>query len=170
MNTLEEKYAQNFYKYLDNIIDFHKYDEKINNSGLYFGKSNDVKHNILSDFLSILNNFYVEKLSEEDKEKLNINDIEVIKKTYIDILKKGNDKMIMYNPPMPEHAVKNGTLVLEFVYGKNTSIIPEEQYSLLIRKQKEFIKNISEEIKNEIKEKLGLNCEIFINKRIRKYE
>ena len=78
--------------------------------------------------------------------------------------------MIMYNPPMPEHAVKNGTLVLEFVYGKNTSIIPEEQYSLLIRKQKEFIKNISEEIKNEIKEKLGLNCEIFINKRIRKYE
>ena len=31
MNTLEEKYAQNFYKYLDNIIDFHKYDEKINN-------------------------------------------------------------------------------------------------------------------------------------------
>ena len=139
MQYLKKQYSEIFYKYLDSIIDFSKYDEKINASGLYFGKSNDIKHNISSDYFSVLNNFYVEKLSLEEQELFKTNALDVVKKTYINILKKDNQTMIMYNPPMPEHNVKNGNLVLEFVYGKNIVIIPDDQYLKFIKRQREFI-------------------------------
>ena len=161
MNDQEKRYGEIFYKYLDEVIDFKKYDEMIDNSSLYFGESNDIDHNISTKYFTVLNRFYIDELLEKD-----IN-LDLVKSSYVDVLKKGNDENIMYNPPMPEHIVKNGSLVLEFVYGKNTVSLSGDEYVEHIKKQREFINKMIEVIKKDIKEKLGLECSIFVSKRIR---
>lgn len=166
-------YKEAFCQLFNENIDIVSFNEKIENANLYFGPSNDINCNINSKYFSILNNFYFNNFSSEDIQKLeNKKEIDnevfdLVARTYKECLKKNGVSGIMYNPPRPEHYVVNGSLVLEFVYGKNTKQISDDKYLDLYRKQKDFINLIVEEIKKEVEEKLGINCEIFISKRVR---
>lgn len=172
MEKAKEIYKQGFIKYIDEIIDFNKYDLMIENSLLYFGQAKSHKENIKSKYYSLLNDFYVEKLSEEHKiilekkEQIDEETINIVKSTYKEVLKKGEYENIMYNPPLPEHHVKNGSLVLEFVYGKNVQTFSKEEYAELVKKQRNLIEEVNNELKKEISEKLNISVVVFVEKRI----
>ena len=166
-------YKEAFYQFFNKMIDIVSYDNKVENACLYFGPSNDINCNINSNYFSILNNFYFSKFSSEDinklenKKEIDNEVLELVARTYIECIKKDGVSGIMYNPPKPEHYVVNGSLVLEFVYGKNTKKISDDEYMDIYRKQKDFINSMVEELKKEVTEKLGINCEIFISKRVK---
>ena len=168
---MEEKYKEIFLKYLINKIDFRKYDEEIDNSNLFFGTSRSFVSNINSKYFNLINTFYVDKLSESDINIIsNYEDDEtafsVIERTYKEVLKKGDSDMIMYNPPVPEHNVKNGSIVFEFVYGKNIKKFSDEEFIQVLSSQRIFINNLVTRIENEIESFMGITCSIFVEKRI----
>ena len=166
---MEELYKNELINFLQKEIDFKKYDKEIEESNLYFGKSISIK-NKLSEYFELRNNLYIENLSEEEKNTLNSDNkqdvYELIKNTYKKVITKENANNIMYDPPMPSHYVKNGSLVLTFIYGRNTEEVEDNKYKDLIIKQKQFIENIVKEITNEIKNKINIDTIIFIEKRI----
>ena len=165
MNELEKKYKDIFINYLNQVIDFEKYDQMIDESNSYFGESNDILHNISSKYLTVLNSIYLDKILEVDDSSI---DVEFVKKTYVEALKKiDGETNIMYDPPLLEHIVKDGSLVMEFVYGKNVDVPSDVEYVELMKKQKEVINKVMEEIKKEVKEKLNLECVVFVSKRVR---
>lgn len=170
---IKKIYKEAFCQFLNKNIDISSFDKKIEEANLYFGTSNDILCNINSKYFSLLNKFYFSKLSEEDlvtlRNKKEIDDevLEVVKRTYKECLKKEGVSGVMYNPPLPKHYVDNGSLVLEFVYGKNTKKFSDDEYIEIYRQQKIFIDNMIKEIKKEVAEKLGINCEVFISKRVR---
>ncbi len=168
--NLEEKYRKCFGKYLVNIIDFSYYDQLIDNSGLYFGESNNIDKNINSKYFSMITKFFVENMSDEDITLLENDDLGVIERTFRNVIKKKNSTNIMYDPPMPEHYVSNGSLVFEFVYGKNTAKVPDDYYAELITKQKKVINDTCNRLKKEIEDKFGLNCVVFVSKRVKSDE
>lgn len=173
---MEEKikfiYKLGFIKYLEENIDLKRYCEIINNSGLYFGVSTMFKSNIKSDYYNLLNDFYIDNLSDDNKNKLASKDtvddevLLIVKETYKEVLKKGNSNYIMYNPPLPEHSVINGSIVLEFVYGKNSQKLSNDEYIELVKKQRKFIKEINNSLIKELSEKFNIPVNIFVEKRI----
>ena len=77
-------------------------------------------------YFACLNPLFIEKLDtnlikiliqkhDVDQEVLNI-----IANTFKDIIKKEGVTKVCYDPPMPKHVVENGTIVLQFLYGKNS--------------------------------------------------
>ena len=168
MNNLKNKYIE----YLKTIIDFKKYEDKINSSGLLIQKSSSMNNN-LSDYYSLLNNIYTYSLTKEEIEILNNEnklsniEYEIIDKHKKQLITNLNTKAIMYNPPRPDHNVKSGKIVLEFVYGRNSKQVNDDiEYVQLIKKQKKYISQINEELKKEILEKTNIECEFFIEKRV----
>ena len=165
---LLNNYKNTFINYFNKQININKYDEIIKNENLLINPTDNYNSNINSIYYKFINNFYIEKLNDKDKEiilqKENIDEelYSIVKRTYIDILKNNNaDKNLYY----PNYIVQNGSLVLIFSYGKTNKELNDEEYYELSKKQKEFIKKINTELKLEVQEKLNINCEIFIEKR-----
>lgn len=170
---IEKIYKEAFCQFLNRRIDISCFDQKIEQANLCFGPSNDICCNINSRYFSLLNKFYVNKLSNEDlvilgnKKEIDNEVLELVGRTYKECLKKENVSGVMYNPPKPKHYVDNGSLVLEFVYGRNTKKFSDGEYMEIHHQQKDFINGMVTEIKKDVEEKLGLNCEVFISKRVR---
>lgn len=169
---LKELYIKYFINYINEKVDFSKYESMIEKSNLFFSPSNSIDKNMKSNYYSLLNQFYFDKLDDKDKEILLSKDVtssdikRIIEKSYKEVLKKGDMEYVMYNPPIPNHRVKNGSLVFEFVYGKNREKLNDEQYTVNMIKQREFISKINELLKRDIEEKIGIPCEIFVEKRV----
>ena len=165
-------YYDGFLVYLSRMIDFKEYDSEIYSQNMYFNPSNSRKNNLGSEYYSLLNNFYIDKLTDEQKQlilsKSQVDEelIQIVEKTYFDILKKGKDMYVIYNPPMPGHIVRNGCLVLEFTYGKTNIELSDLEYLELSKSQRQYISTLNEKLKQEINNKLKLPCEIFVEKRI----
>lgn len=164
---LLDNYKKAFINYFNKQININKYDEIIKKENLLINQSNKFNSNINSIYYNLVNNFYVDKLNENDKNTIinsNNNDeiTNLIKRTYINVLKDNNIDYTVYS----NNKVKNGTLVLLFTYGKNNINLDDEEYLELSKKQREFIIKTNEELKKEINEKLNLKCEIFIEKRL----
>lgn len=170
IDKIEKFYMEAFILYLKENIDFSYYDNKFSNSNLYFGKSLTIINNLKSDFYNLKNSLYLDNLEDEYKNIINSKDtideeiIDVVSKTYKKVIEKPNVKYVMYNPPMPEHNVENGSLVLEFSYGKNTKRMDDNEYVEFVKKQRQFINDVNEELKKEIYNKLGIKCFIFVKK------
>ena len=165
-------YKNCFISYLISNLDLKKYDDMIEKERLYFSPSGSIFKNLGSNYFSLLNEFYLDKLEDCYKNilssKSNIDDevFLIVKETYKKVLKKDDSEFIMYNPPLPEHRVKNGSIVFEFVYGKNSEKLNEEEYLKNMKKQREFIDKISGLIIREVEEKLEVACTIFAEKRM----
>ena len=75
---LKKTYKQLFEIYLQNKIDLKLYDNKIKNSDLDFGKGYPTKSNLINDlgeylgldYIYIINDFFIEKLSINDLNEL----------------------------------------------------------------------------------------------------
>ena len=189
----DDKYQKlvNIYKYLleyylSTIIDFKKYDDLIKNSDLYIGINNKYKDlNLFLDlnYIFLINRLFVEKLDINDIDilinkfdKNNISDelIEIIKRTYKMVIYdnyldgKYQDIIykVCYGSFIPTNMVSNDSLVLKIYYGKNLIDLNGKEFVDLHQKQLSFINDIMDKIKEDVKNKLDLNCDILLTKDI----
>ena len=169
-------YKKSFEILLNSYLNFPAIDKQIENLNLSFAPSKiqleKVKNTDLnSKYFFCLNQFYVEKLSPEkikillEKEQIDEEVMQIINDTFKEIIKKDNCEMITYTYPTPERIIKNGTVVLEFVYGKNKEQKTGQDFMNLIRNQRELLDKLKMEIENVIKEKLQVEARVLIEKR-----
>lgn len=189
------KKIENIYKYLFEYfllskIDLGKYNNKIKNSNLYFGVPHPNSEQLLSnlneylnlEYIYILNNFYIEKIDINDinvlkqyiDKKIEINEhlLNIIKNTYKEVIKNNyrNGKYtnlkykVFYGYVHPKNAVDNDALVLKIFYSRNTIKLEDEEFINNIKNKREFLEKLSNEIIDEVKNKLEINCNILIEK------
>ena len=176
MNETGIKQALKIYKegvnyLLDNIINFSNLSNAIGKSECYFAPSKTFKEygylSTSSPYFYLLNTFYLENLSNDDleilknKEKIDEDAINIVKRTLKDVITKKDVKSIAYFNPTPETIIKNGTLVFIFVYGKNSKSLSDDLYTSNVKKQKEFIKLLKENFESGIKSSLDIECKLL---------
>lgn len=180
---LENIYKKYFEIFLNSKIKLIKYDDSMKNSELDFGilqekvnlKSN-LEEYLNLNYFYILNNFYVEKLTDEEKMILISNNEEqilnLIKNTYKNIITYTREDLpnkrfkINYTFSTSEDSFSyNDELVIAIYYGKNTiDLISKENYLDNYNKKQEFLNNLSNNLSNEIKNNLDLDCKIIYKK------
>jgi len=170
---MKEKYIKSFENLLNNM-GINNIDKDIEMSNLYFGISKSLeKYNennnvfLNSKYVKILNTFYIDNLTLEEKQILENTEIisnEFIKQTIKKVLSKNGVNTVMYNPPMPERNVENGTLVLQLIVGKNTTLLRGEEYINNLKKQDKYLKDIVEKYEMKLQQNLNINCKIFIDR------
>ena len=176
MNETGIKQALKIYKegvnyLLDNIINFSNLSNAIGKSECYFAPSKTFKEygylSTSSPYFYLLNTFYLENLSNDDleilnnKEKIDEDAINIVKRTLKDVITKKDVKSITYFNPTPETIIKNGTLVFIFVYGKNSKSLSDDLYTSNVKKQKEFIKLLKENFASGLKSSLDIECKLL---------
>ena len=183
-NNLIKIYKYLLEYYISTRIDFLKYEELIKNSGLYIGINK--KYKVLNEYLDLdyiflINNLFVEKLSPDDidrlmtkfkKDKISSELVDVIERTYKDIIYDNyiNDKYqniickVCYGPVVPFNMVNNNSLVIKIYYGKNTINLDGDEFINLHEQQLAFFEELRLQIINEVKEKLDINCEVLLEK------
>lgn len=193
MNGDNSKYNEliKIYKYLleyyiNSKIDLSKYEKLIKDSGLYIGinsKYKSLNEYLTFDYIFLINNLFVEKLSIEDinlimtkfnKENISNELIDIVERTYKDVIYdnyfKGEYKNIIckvcYGPVVPFNMVDNNALVFKIYYGKNLINKDNSEFIELHEKQLVFLHNLINELKNEVKVKLNVNCEVLLEKDI----
>ena len=133
----------------------------------------------LDEFLNlnhiyVLNNFYVEKLSETEIKQLLSNDKEIIslliKNTYKDVLTytNGSHERFKINYTFSTNINSysyNDELVLGIYYGSNTQNYNSKEKYLDNYKQKQiFMKDFSKMLTKEIFDKLDISAKLIIKK------
>lgn len=176
MNKTGIKQALKIYKegvnyLLDNIINFSNLSNAIDKSECYFTPSKTFKEygylSTSSPYFYLLNTFYLENLSNDyleilnNKEKIDEEAIDIVKRTLKDVITKKDVKSITYFNPTPETIIKNGTLVFVFAYGKNSKSLSDDLYTSNVKKQKEFIKLLKENFESGIKSSLDIECKLL---------
>ena len=185
-DELVYKYKYVLEYYINSIINLSKYEKEIDSSNLYIGKNIKYKklNNYLNlDYLFLINNLFVEKLSMEDinllknsfnKDNITDNLINLIKRTYKDIIYdnyiKGsyNTKIykVCYGYFVPMNFVDNNSIVFRLYYGKNLKEINEKEAFIKIHKEQlDFLNNIINRIIEEFKQN-DIKCEILLEKDI----
>lgn len=167
-------YKKAFEEMINKSINLEKYNLLMNTSELYFSESKIIKEKYKTylnfKYLYLLNAFYVEKLELKDieilKNKEDIDDdvLEIVKRTYKKIIKKDNVKTITYGDRLEETTVENGTIVFKLTYGKNTKSFDDENQKVLSRKQRKFLEKLIELLETEMKNTFNENCKIWIEK------
>ena len=170
--------------YINSKVNLSKYDELIKNSDLCFGINK--KYQSLNEYFSfnyifLINNLFVEKLSKKDLELLDsFNNIinnelidlvdrtykEVIYDNYVDGKYLDNVIKVCYGALIPSNMVDNNALVFKIYFGKNKIDLSGEDFIELTEKQYSFLDDIAKKIKNDIKNKINTNCEVLIEKDI----
>ena len=190
--VLKKTYKQLFEIYLQNKIDLKLYDNKIKNSDLDFGKGHPTKSNLINDlgeylglnYIYIINDFFIEKLSINDlnelrkvyqEKKYNINTIKMIEKTYKEVLNNNfvNGKYVnepfnrCYGPVIPKNFALSDSLVIKIIFGKNMKQYNDEEYLANAKAKTNFLNILSNDLKKEIGEKLGIRVTILREKVLR---
>ena len=179
-NKLENFYKYLFENYLLRHVNIKKYDEKIENSNLYFSTHkpeqliSGLNEYLNLNYIFVLNNFFIEKLSDEDlvflKNELLKNENEFtdemdifIKRTYKEIItkdKKDDSSIksykICYGPAIPSNFALNNALVLKIFYGKNIKTLSDEEFLQNLKNQR----NILNTLKNNMEEELSSTLDI----------
>ena len=190
-NKIERVYKYLFECILVSSINLNEYNEKIKTSGLDFGIPHPTKEQLISglpeylnlEYIYLLNNFFVEKLDIEDINILkeydlsvggNISDqlVNIILKTYKDVIKNNyhngeyTDKVykVCYSYADPVDFCDNDSLVLKIYYSKNISKMSDEDFIKNMKDKKEYIDSLSNNMINEITNKLNIKCEILVEK------
>ena len=189
---LKKTYKQLFEIYLQNKIDLKLYDNKIKNSDLDFGKGYPTKSNLINDlgeylgldYIYIINDFFIEKLSINDlnelrkvyqEKKYNINTIKMIEKTYKEVLNNNfvNGKYVnepfnrCYGPVIPKNFALSDSLVIKIIFGKNTKQYDDEEYLVNAKAKTNFLNILCNDLKKEIEENLGIKVTILREKVMR---
>jgi hypothetical protein len=177
------KYKEIFEKYFLSKIDLKKYDEEISTNELGIGDNHaqiQLKSG-LNEYLNlnhfyILNSFNINILSEEDKNKLLNEEIEeqykIIEKTFREVIKY-NDSSIKkdrykvnytYSTDIKDYAY-NDELVIALYYGSNKNKYgSKEEYLNHYNKRVEYLNDMTDKIKKEIKDKLNVDASFIIRK------
>ena len=189
---LKKTYKQLFEIYLQSKIDLKLYDNKIKNSDLDFGQGHPVKINLINDlgeylglnYIFIINDFFVEKLSINDlnelrrvyqEKKYNLNTKKMIERTYKDVLNNnfvnGEFKDVPFNrcygPMVPKNFALSDSLVIKIIFGKNIKQYNDDEYLAKAKAKTNFLNILSNELKKEIEEKFGIRVTILREKIMR---
>ena len=189
---LKKTYKQLFEIYLQNKIDLKLYDNKIKNSDLDFGKGHPTKSNVINDlgeylgldYIYIINDFFIEKLSVNDlnelrkvyqEKKYNINTIKIIEKTYKEVLNNNfvNGKYVnepfnrCYGPVIPKNFALSDSLVIKIIFGKNTKQYDDEEYLVNAKAKTNFLNILCNDLKKGIEENLEIRVTILREKVMR---
>lgn len=189
---LKKIYKQLFEIYLQNKIDLKLYDNKIKNSDLDFGKGHPTKSNLINDlgeylglnYIYVINDFFIEKLSINDlnelrkvyqEKKYNINTIKMIEKTYKEVLNNNfvNGKYVnepfnrCYGPVIPKNFALSDSLVIKIIFGKNMKQYDDTEYLVNAKAKTNFLNILCNDLKKEIEEKLGIRVTILREKVLR---
>lgn len=189
---LKKTYKQLFEIYLQNKVDLKLYDNKIKNSDLDFGIGHPTKSNLINDlgeylglnYIYIINDFFIEKLSINDlnelrkvyqEKKYNINTIKMIEKTYKEVLNNNfvNGKYInepfnrCYGPMIPKNFALSDSLVIKIIFGKNAKQYNDEEYLTNAKAKTSFLNILCNELKKEIEENLKIRVTILREKVMR---
>lgn len=189
---LKKTYKQLFEIYLQSKIDLKLYDNKIKNSDLDFGQGHPVKINLINDlgeylglnYIFIINDFFVEKLSINDlnelrrvyqEKKYNLNTKKMIERTYKDVLNNnfvnGEFKDVPFNrcygPMVPKNFALSDSLVIKIIFGKNIKQYNDDEYLANAKAKTNFLNILSNELKKEIEEKFGIRVTILREKIMR---
>ena len=186
-DKLENFYKYLFEKYLLTKVDLKKYYNMINESDLEFKPSinlvnptlNDLNEYFNFNYIYLMNNFFIEKLSMEDINLLKVamdnntaskEVLEVIEKTYKDVIKNnfiGNKYSddtysIIYGKSTLDNSAPNDSIIFKIFYSvidknedKDTFI---SRYTSII----EFMNNLKKDLKDEVESKLNINCTILL--------
>lgn len=180
-DIVSKNYKYIFEYYLSRKINLNEYDLEISNSNLYFGlikEKLNINVYLKTNYLFLLNHFYVEKLDIGDIEKIynfsGINNevLNIVERTYKDVIKDNylngeytNLKYkVSYGLAVPINMADNVDLVFKIYYGKNPSIVPDDEFMINLNKKNEFLDKLSNKLMNEVKEKLDLNCTVLREK------
>ena len=115
----------------------------------------------------MINNYYIDNLNEEDKNYIastnSIDEkvIDIVRRTYKEVIKAKYGDKITYGTP-PVFVGTNGNLALILSYGKTN--LSNETFLDVLQKQNEKTLLLNKKLKEEIKEKLEIDCDIFIYK------
>ena len=171
--------------YISTKVDLSKYEKIIKSSDL--GISINPKYKSLNeyfnfDYIFLINNLFIEKLSLEDIDKLiNLNKdditseiLNIIEKTYKEVILDNyydncyHDEpyKVCYGDAILSNFVDNNALVFKIYYGKNSINLDGDEFLKLHEKQLSFLKDLIDIIKKDVKEKLNINCEILLEKDI----
>lgn len=189
---IESFYKYLFEKYLITKVNLKAFDDELKNSNLDFGipdiKSYKQDQKIIDylnfNYIIVLNNFFIEKLDINDinilKTKLNNKDYildnttyQIIEKTYSEVIKNNYHKdkyeekvyKVCYGEdPVPSNFADNDAIVLLILFSKNKNNYKKEEYVQNIVEKKKFLKNFEQKLKLEINKKIGINCEIMTRK------
>lgn len=186
---LKKTYKQLFEIYLQNKIDLKLYDNKIKNSDLDFGKGHPTKSNLINDlgeylglnYIYIINDFFIEKLSINNlnelrkvyqEKKYNINTIKMIEKTYKEVLNNNfvNGKYVnepfnrCYGPVIPKNFALSDSLVIKIIFGKNMKQYNDEEYLVNAKAKTNFLNILCNDLKKGIEENLEIRVTIFREK------
>lgn len=189
---LKKTYKQLFEIYLQSKIDLKLYDNKIKNSDLDFGQGHQVKINLINDlgeylglnYIFIINDFFVEKLSINDlnelrrvyqEKKYNLNTKKMIERTYKDVLNNnfvnGEFKDVPFNrcygQMVPKNFALSDSLVIKIIFGKNIKQYNDDEYLANAKAKTNFLNILSNELKKEIEEKFGIRVTILREKIMR---
>ena len=191
-DVLKRTYKQLFEIYLQNKIDLKSYDNKIKDSGLDFGRGNPSKLNLVNDlgeylglnYIFIINEFFIEKLSVNDlievrrvyqEKKYDLNTLNLIEKTYKEVLNNNfvNGNYVSrpfnrcYGPVNPKNFASSDSLVIKIIFGKNTKQYNDDQYLVNAKEKMKFLNIISNELKMKIESSLKINVTILREKIMR---
>lgn len=172
-------------KYIIEKLKLKEYDKKIKNNKSNFLPIEEDKMDVYQffscdelEYIYIRNNVYIERLSNKEinllKDKLKNNDYsiddsieELIEKTYQkvifeDIMKNGKKYQIMYGPDSSRFFARNDSLVLGIRYDEFAIInLTDEEWKIQNKKQREFLRNIINEMTKEFENKLNIPIKII---------
>ena len=185
-NLLVRNYKYLLEYYINSKIDLLKYDNMIKNSDLSIGtnsKYKSINEYLNLDYIFLINNLFVEKLSNEDineiLNKFNKDDISnelitIVERTYKDVILDNyredgyTDKIykVCYGPIVPRNMVNNNSLVFKLVYGRNLIDVEGDKFIGLHKKQLMFLEDVINKLKEEVSNKLNIDCEVLLEKDI----
>lgn len=172
-NNIKEKYYQYLCAYLNQIINFNKYDTILRNS--YHKILINNEDNIISNYLKLYNTIYIERLRKEEVNNLkelisksnNNQEFNLfIEKTYQKVIKfQDNDNKYYINLNNqninPNNIVENNSLVLVINYIEDFNMNIKEKIKL----KNSFIDTLKL-FENEIKNTLKIPIKILANQTI----
>ena len=185
-NLLVRNYKYLLEYFINSKIDLLKYDNMIKNSDLSIGtnsKYKNINEYLNLDYIFLINNLFVEKLSNEDineilnkfnKDNISNELINTIDKTYKDVILDNyredgyTDKIykVCYGSIVPRNMVNNNSLVFKLVYGKNLIDVEGDKFIGLHKKQLMFLEDVINKLKEEVSNKLNIDCEVLLEKDI----
>lgn len=167
-------YQVGFEYIMNQAVDFATIDQMIEASHCYFAPSQTATEihvsRLPSHYFYCLNTYYIENLEEKDisvlKQKTAVDRevLDIIERTYPQVLTKDDAIKITYGTAIPENMVPNGAVALAFYYGKNSTDLEKELYIKNSVNQKKVIEQLSDKIEKAIQDKLHLASKVIVRK------
>ena len=189
--SLQHVYKYLFERYLVSKVNLKRYNDLIKNSELDFGVphptqeqlATNLKEYLSFEYIYVINNFFIEKLELNDldllKEYLKKGTFEFnskmqkfVERTYKDVIKNNYHKgeytdkkySVCYGAAIPSNFAYNDELVLKILYSKNKIKLADNDFLKNMREKEKFLNEIIMLLKQEVLTRLGISCSVLVEK------